>query len=52
MASITIRHTWGDGSVTEVRVQVNESYPDCVAEARANARALLRDVVADLSDDD
>lgn len=52
MASITIRHTWGDGGVTEVRVQVAESYPDAVDEARVNARTLLRDVVADLSEDD
>jgi hypothetical protein len=51
MASITVRHTWADSSVVEVRVNVDASYPDAIDEARVNARRLLREVVADLNDE-
>lgn len=51
MATVTLRHTWPDGSITEVSIEVRDSYPDCIAEARANARAALRDVIADFEGD-
>jgi hypothetical protein len=51
MAIATIEHEWEDGSVTRVRVQVADSYPQSVNEAAVNARRLLRGAVADLRDE-
>ena len=56
MARVRIAHTWPDGDALTVEVSVSESYPDAVAEARANAKALWVDVlgatVETLSEDD
>jgi hypothetical protein len=51
MATVTIEHEWGDGQTTRVRVQVSDSYPQCVNEAGVNARRLLRGAIADLHDE-
>jgi len=40
VARVKIEHTWPDGDRLSVEVSVSESFPDAVAEARANAKAL------------
>lgn len=45
MARVRVTHTWPDGDSLAVEVSVSESYPDAVAEARANAKALWSDVL-------
>lgn len=37
MASVTIRREWPDGDVLAVCIEVDESFPDVVAEARQAA---------------
>ena len=46
MASVKIRYTFLDGETIDVKVKVKASYPDAVAEARANAIATARDLHA------
>jgi hypothetical protein len=45
MAKVRIIQTWPDGDSLSVEVSVASSYPDAVAEARANARALWADAL-------
>ena len=45
MARCRITHEWPDGDRLTVEVSVSESYPDAVAEARANARTLWADAL-------
>jgi hypothetical protein len=45
MARIKITHEWPDGDRLTVEVSLSESYPDAVAEARANAKALWLDIL-------
>lgn len=47
MASVSITHRWADGSGTHVKVRVEDSFPDCVAEAKANAVAAMKDMLGD-----
>lgn len=37
MTSVAAQHTWADGSVTLVEVDVENDYPDALSEARATA---------------
>lgn len=50
MAMIQITHQWADGSATQVRIRVDASFPDAVAEAKANAVAAMRDMLADFTE--
>lgn len=45
VARVRVTHTWPDGDALAVEVSVSESYPDAVAEARANAKALWSEVL-------
>jgi len=45
MASARIVQRWPDGIELEVEVYVEESYPDAVAEARAQAQRLWVETV-------
>ena len=45
MARIKIAHEWPDGDRLTVEVALSESFPDAVAEARANARTLWADAL-------
>jgi hypothetical protein len=45
MARIKISHEWPDGDRLTVEVALSESYPDAVAEARANAKTLWLDIL-------
>ena len=46
MAFARISRSWPDGDVLECEVQVDECYPDAVAEAVARARDLFRQGVS------
>lgn len=57
MAVARITYEWADGDTMVCEVRVTESYPDVVAEARAQVVSMLRDAlgvtrVADLADED
>jgi hypothetical protein len=43
-AKVTASYKWQDGDVVTVCVEVEVSYPDAIAEARATCIAALRDV--------
>jgi hypothetical protein len=43
MAVAKITYQWADGDTMVCEVRVAESYPDAVAEAKAQAVAMLRD---------
>lgn len=45
MASIIIQRSWPDGDELTVSVDVDDSFPDVVAEARKNAVDLYRDAL-------
>jgi len=45
MARVTIERAWPDGDAIRITVGVEGSYPDAVAEARANARSLYADAL-------
>lgn len=46
-ATVRLTQRWSDGSATEVSIRVDSSYPDAVAEAKAQAIACWREVIAE-----
>jgi len=48
MASVTIDHTWADGSNITVTVRGASSFPDALAQLRAEALAAYRAAVAEV----
>lgn len=55
MATARIRYTWADGDELVCEVRVSESYPDAVAEAKAQTLSMYATAlgvsIATLSDD-
>lgn len=45
MATAKITHTWPNGESLVCEVRVTESYPDAIAEAKAQALAMFRDAL-------
>lgn len=52
MATVTLRHTWPDGSITEASVEVRESYPDALSEAKRTAVVALQEAIATFDEGD
>lgn len=48
MTSVVAQHVWADGSATTVEVEVENDYPDALAEAKATAVRGLLEAVAGL----
>lgn len=45
MSVIAITHSWPDGTEIEIAVEVDDDYPDSLAEAEARCLSLYRQVV-------
>lgn len=50
MSAIAITHEWPDGTCVEVAVEVDDDYPDSLAEAEARCLSLYRRVVVEEAD--
>lgn len=48
MSLVGITHHYPDGTVVEVAVEVDDDYPDSLAEAEARCLSLYRSVVPDV----
>lgn len=51
MTSVAAQHTWADGSVTLVEVDVENDYPDALDQARATAVRALTEAVTAMSEE-
>lgn len=51
-ASVTAAHQWADGSVTQVSVTVDTSYPDALAEAKQTAVTAMCEIVRGIEVDE
>lgn len=47
MANVCITYTWADGTEVEVDIHLDDSFPDVLDEARAQAVRALRQIVPD-----
>lgn len=57
MAKVVVQRCWPDGDVLTISISLDNSFPDVVAEAKANAIGAYREaleisVLADDTDDD
>jgi hypothetical protein len=48
VSAVAITHQYSDGTVIEVAVEVDDDYPQSLAEAEARCLSLYRSVVPDL----
>lgn len=51
MARASVTYRWPDESALMVEVECDESYPDSIAECKAQAAALMREAWAILPDE-
>lgn len=47
MSAIMVTHEWPDGTSIEIAVEVEESFPDALAEAEARCMSIYRGIVLD-----
>lgn len=51
MSVLSISHAYPDGTVVQVEVEVDDDYPDSLAEAEARCLGLYRGAVPDMAPD-